>query len=87
MPNTISLKFQYRLLIYRSLFQNSYYYLLRRYVESIYPGCEAKSLYLKLIRKIKELECLKDVIIAVYLDVNPNQVEPLLREIFDIKNC
>lgn len=68
-------------------FQNAYYYLLRRYLESIYPGCEAKSLFLKLINKIKELECLKDVIIAVYLDVNPNQVEPLLREIFDIKNC
>ncbi|XP_031633354.1 nuclear hormone receptor HR96 [Contarinia nasturtii] len=66
--------------------QNSYYYLLRRYLESIYTGCEAKSLFLKLIQKIKELECLKDAMIAVYLDVNPNRVEPLLREIFDIKN-
>lgn len=53
----------------------------------MYPGCEAKSLFLKLIHKIKELERLKDVIIAIYLDVNPNQVQPLLREIFDIKNC
>lgn len=68
------------------LFQNSYYYLLRRYLESIFPGCEAKSLFLNLIHKIKELESLKDVIIAVYLDVNPSQVQPLLREIFDIKS-
>lgn len=67
------------------IFQNSYYYLLRRYLESVYPGCEAKSLYLKLIEKIHELKRLKDVIIAVYLDVNPSQVEPLLREIFDLK--
>lgn len=67
--------------------QNSYFYLLRRYLESVYPGCEAKSLYLKLMQKINDLHRLKDVIIAVYLDVNPNQVEPLLREIFDIKNC
>lgn len=66
--------------------QNSYYYLLRRYLESIFPGCEAKSIFLNLIHKIKELERLKDVIIAVYLDVNPNQIQPLLREIFDIKN-
>lgn len=67
------------------MFQNSYYYLLRRYLESIHQGCEAKSHYLKLIQKIKELECLKNVLIAVYLDVNPNQIEPLLCEIFDIK--
>lgn len=51
----------------------------------MYPGCEAKSLYLKLIQKIHELKRLKEVIIAVYLDVNPSQVEPLLREIFDLK--
>jgi nuclear receptor subfamily 1 group I len=31
--------------------QNAYYYLLRRYLESIYPGCEAKSTFLKLIQK------------------------------------
>lgn len=73
-------------MVFLLLFQNSYYYLLRRYLESIYPGCEAKSLFLKLIRKIKELECLKEEMIAVYLDVNPNQVQPLLREIFDIKS-
>lgn len=67
-------------------FQNSYYYLLRRYLESIYPGCEAKSLYLRMIHKINELKQLKEVIITVYLDANPSQVEPLLREIFDLKN-
>lgn len=66
--------------------QNSYFYLLRRYLESIYPGCEAKSMYLKLMQKINDLQRLKDVIISIYLDVNPNQVEPLLREVFDIKN-
>jgi nuclear receptor subfamily 1 group I len=36
--------------------QNSYYYLLRRYLESSQPsGCEAKSTFLKLIKKINEL--------------------------------
>ncbi|XP_053671778.1 nuclear hormone receptor HR96 [Anopheles nili] len=65
--------------------QNSYYYLLRRYLESIYPGCEARSVFLKLMQKISELHCLNDEIISVYLNVNPSEVEPLLREIFDLK--
>ncbi|XP_035774735.1 nuclear hormone receptor HR96-like [Anopheles albimanus] len=65
--------------------QNSYYYLLRRYLESIYPGCEARSVFLKLMQKISELHRLNDEIISVYLNVNPSEVEPLLREIFDLK--
>ncbi|XP_013110462.2 nuclear hormone receptor HR96 [Stomoxys calcitrans] len=66
--------------------QNSYYYLLRRYLGSVYPGCEAKSAFIKLIQKISDVERLNQFIIGVYLNVNPSQVEPLLREIFDLKN-
>lgn len=66
------------------LFQNSYYYLLRRYLESVYPGCEAKSTFLKLIQKILELRKLAEEVTGVYLDVNP--IEPLLMEIFDLKH-
>ncbi|KAF7269892.1 hypothetical protein GWI33_017097 [Rhynchophorus ferrugineus] len=65
--------------------QNSYYYLLRRYLESIYVGCEAKSTFLKLIQKIMELHKVNEELINVLLDVNPSQVEPLLIEIFDLK--
>ncbi|KAL0811601.1 hypothetical protein ABMA28_009974 [Loxostege sticticalis] len=64
--------------------QNSYYYLLRRYLESVYPGCEAKSTFLKLIQKILELRKLAEEVTGVYLDVNP--IEPLLMEIFDLKH-
>ncbi|CAG5020835.1 unnamed protein product [Parnassius apollo] len=64
--------------------QNSYYYLLRRYLESVYPGCEAKSTFLKLIQKILELRKLAEELTGVYLDVNP--IEPLLMEIFDLKH-
>lgn len=66
--------------------QNSYYYLLRRYLESVYPGCEAKSMFLKLIQKISELHKLNDEVVGVYLNVNPSSVEPLLIEIFDLKH-
>lgn len=68
------------------LFQNSYYYLLRRYLESVYPGCEAKSTFMRLIQKVHELRKFNEAVISVYLDVNPAEVEPLLREIFDLKN-
>lgn len=66
--------------------QNSYFYLLRRYLESIYPGCEAKSTFLKLIQKISDLRKANEELIRVYLNVNPSQVEPLLIEIFDLKH-
>lgn len=92
------------MLIFRCLFpQNSYYFLLRRYLESVYEGCEARSIFLQLLRKIQEVRKLNEGeyflgaillkiiilslldVISVYLDVNPSQVEPLLREIFDLK--
>ncbi|XP_033203410.1 nuclear hormone receptor HR96 isoform X1 [Bombus vancouverensis nearcticus] len=66
--------------------QNSYYYLLRRYLESVYPGCEAKSMFLKLIQKISDLHRLNNEVVGVYLNLNPSSVEPLLIEIFDLKH-
>nr|WCS71180.1 hormone receptor-like protein 96 [Pardosa pseudoannulata] len=66
--------------------QDTYYYLLRRYLDSIYNCCEAKMVYLKLIHKIQELHILNENHVRVYLDVNPKDVEPLLIEIFDLKH-
>ncbi|KAJ8932677.1 hypothetical protein NQ318_021216 [Aromia moschata] len=43
--------------------------IFRRYLESIYPGCEAKSTFLKLIQKITELHKLNEELTNVYLDV------------------
>ncbi|KAK6622360.1 hypothetical protein RUM44_002171 [Polyplax serrata] len=65
--------------------QNSYYYLLRRYLESVYQGCEARLTFLKLIHKISELHKLNEDHVRVYLDANPREIEPLLIEIFDLK--
>ncbi|KAK3923381.1 Nuclear hormone receptor HR96 [Frankliniella fusca] len=66
--------------------QNSYYYLLRRYLECILPGCEARSTFLKLIHIISELHRLNEEHVRAYLDVDPSEVEPLLIEIFDLKS-
>lgn len=65
--------------------QNSYYYLLRRYLECTLPGCEARSTFFKLIQKISELHRLNEEHVRAYLDVDPTEVEPLLIEIFDLK--
>uniref|UniRef100_A0A1B6EGZ0 Nuclear receptor domain-containing protein n=1 Tax=Clastoptera arizonana TaxID=38151 RepID=A0A1B6EGZ0_9HEMI len=65
--------------------QNSYYYLLRRYLESIYPGCKARSTFLKLIQKVSELHQINENHIKFFLDFNPHDIEPLLIEIFDLK--
>ncbi|KAI4461901.1 nuclear hormone receptor [Holotrichia oblita] len=70
----------------KQIWSNSYYYLLRRYLESTFPGCEAKSTFLKLIQKISELHKLNEEVINCYLNVNPSEVEPLLIEIFDLKH-
>lgn len=66
--------------------QESYYYLLRRYLESVVGGCKARSMFLKLIAKVSELHILNDNHVRVYLDMNPKEVEPLLIEIFDLKS-
>ncbi|XP_035713291.1 nuclear hormone receptor HR96 isoform X2 [Folsomia candida] len=65
--------------------QDSYYYLLKRYLESTRNGCEARSTYLQLIQRIAELHILNSNHLRVFLEVNPREVEPLLIEIFDLK--
>ncbi|UYV60830.1 Hr96 [Cordylochernes scorpioides] len=67
--------------------QDTYYFLLRRYLETQYSGCKARCDFLRLIRKIQELHILNENHIRIYMDVNPKDVEPLLIEIFDLKNC
>uniref|UniRef100_T1J1D7 Nuclear hormone receptor HR96 n=1 Tax=Strigamia maritima TaxID=126957 RepID=T1J1D7_STRMM len=66
--------------------QDAYFYLLRRYLESMYYGCQARSVYVRLRQKLDELHILNENHVRVFLDVNPKDVEPLLIEIFDLKN-
>ncbi|CAG0904949.1 unnamed protein product [Darwinula stevensoni] len=66
--------------------QESYLYLLRRYLETKLVGCEARSQYLGLIRRMQDLRILNEKHVRVFLEVNPREVEPLLIEIFDLKH-
>ncbi|XP_037067860.1 nuclear hormone receptor HR96-like [Pollicipes pollicipes] len=68
-----------------TLEQESYYYLLRRYLLTTRSPCEARSEFLKLIKKMEELHRLNEDHIKIFMDVDPLHVEPLLIEIFDLK--
>ncbi|XP_043236008.1 nuclear hormone receptor HR96-like isoform X1 [Amphibalanus amphitrite] len=67
-----------------TLEQESYYYLLRRYLLTTMSPCEARSEFLKLIKKMEELHRLNEDHIKIFMDVDPLHVEPLLIEIFDL---
>nr|XP_053652729.1 uncharacterized protein LOC128702493 isoform X2 [Cherax quadricarinatus] len=65
--------------------QCSYLYLLKRYLECKYGGCEGRTVYHRLLERVTHLHILSENHIRVFLEVNPQEVEPLLIEIFDLK--
>jgi len=64
--------------------QDSYYYLLKRYLESRFSGCTARDAYLQLIGKLLHLRELNESHLQLFMEMNPSEIEPLLREIFDL---
>ena len=67
--------------------QQTYMYLLQRYLEiKYYSKCEAKSKFLRLMTKLEELHSLNEEHIRMYLDADPSDFGPLLVEIFDLKH-
>lgn len=82
----INFLFNYVYFIFR-LEKQTYSYLLQRYLEVKYQSvCEAKTTYLFLMNKLEELNILNEHHVRVYLDIDPNDVGPLLIEIFDLKH-
>lgn len=65
--------------------QDTYLYLLRRYLDTIYAGCESRSIFLQLIRNLEDMRTLNENQVSILVDLNPHEVEPLLIEIFDLK--
>ncbi|XP_076042829.1 nuclear hormone receptor HR96-like [Oratosquilla oratoria] len=65
--------------------QCSYLYLLKRYLECKYGGCEGRTIYCRLLERVNHLHILNENHVRVFLEVNPQEVEPLLIEIFDLK--
>ncbi len=66
--------------------QQTYMYLLQRYLRTKHSfKFEAKQRYLKLMTILEELHLLKDQNLNILLDIDPNDVGPLLVEILDLK--
>lgn len=65
--------------------QDTYLYLLRRYLDTLYTGCESRSVFLQLIRNLEDMRTLNENQVSILVDLNPHEVEPLLIEIFDLK--
>ncbi|XP_037282443.1 nuclear hormone receptor HR96 isoform X4 [Rhipicephalus microplus] len=65
--------------------QDTYLYLLRRYLDTRYSGCESRSVFLQLIRNLEDMRTLNENQVSILVDLNPHEVEPLLIEIFDLK--
>lgn len=55
-----------------SIFQSSYFFLLRRYLESIFDGCEARSAYLHLLQKLQEVKKLNEGKLRAQLNIVEN---------------
>ena len=65
--------------------QDRYLVLLKHYLESKYTYLRAADMFPQLISKMKELKELAEVHGRVLLDVNPNEIEPIMLEILDLK--
>ena len=79
-PNCYNINITYR------LEQQTYIYLLQRYLETKYSSkCEAKTRYLRFMSILEDLHILNEEHVRLYLDIDPKDVGPLLVEIFDLK--
>ncbi|XP_045130825.1 nuclear hormone receptor HR96-like [Portunus trituberculatus] len=65
--------------------QCSYLYLTRRYLAARYNPCAGRAVYHQLLHRLAHLHRLSEEHVRLFLEVNPKQVEPLLIEIFDLK--
>lgn len=65
--------------------QDRYLILLKHYLEAKYTYVRTAEMFPQLISKIKELNSLAEVHGRILLDVNPQEIEPIMLEILDLK--
>ncbi|KAE9553399.1 hypothetical protein FO519_003409 [Halicephalobus sp. NKZ332] len=64
--------------------QRQYYDLLKRYLDTQCPETESRQAYDSLLRKLVDLHELNQSLLRIYSHVNPNDLDPLLQELFDM---
>lgn len=69
---------------YISQEQDKYALLLLRYMESKFPNHMVRSIYPKLLMKLTDIRNLNEEHSHVLLKVNPEGIQPLMKEVFDL---
>ena len=64
--------------------QEKYSVLLRKYLESRYPVGIARAMFPKLLMKLTDIRNLNEGHSQVLLKVNPEGIQPLMQEVFDL---
>jgi len=65
--------------------QDRYLILLKHYLEAKYTYSRSADMFPQLMTKMKELNALAQVHGRTLLDVNPQEIEPIMLEILDLK--
>jgi len=65
--------------------QDRYLILLKHYLEAKYTYSRSAEMFPQLMSKVKELSMLAEVHGRILLDVNPQEIEPIMLEILDLK--
>jgi len=64
--------------------QQEYCVLLQRYLQSRYPAAVARSLFPRLLMTLTDIRNLDEEHSHVLLKVNPEGIQPLMKEVFDL---
>lgn len=64
--------------------QQEYCMLLQRYLQSRYPAAIARSLFPRLLMTLTDIRNLDEEHSHVLLKVNPEGIQPLMKEVFDL---
>jgi len=64
--------------------QQEYCMLLQRYLQSRYPASVARSLFPRLLMTLTDIRNLDEEHSHVLLKVNPEGIQPLMKEVFDL---
>lgn len=65
--------------------QDRYLVLLKHYLEAKYTYLRTAEMFPQLLNKIRELNTLAEVHGKILLEINPEEIEPIMLEILDIK--
>uniref|UniRef100_A0AC34RE57 Uncharacterized protein n=1 Tax=Panagrolaimus sp. JU765 TaxID=591449 RepID=A0AC34RE57_9BILA len=66
--------------------QTRYYDLLKRYLDTQCSETESRQAFDSLLRKLVDLHELNQSLLRIYSHVNPNDLDPLLQELFDLNS-